>query len=318
MKLRGVDLNLLVILDALLEEGHVSRAADRLGLSQPATSSALERCRQLFGDRLLERAAGGMRRTPRAEALRPRLREALVGLGDVLNLPEVPLAELRQTVRLLMADSLAALLLGPLVAALSRSAPGLDVVVQPWQGAPAALEGLARGTLDLAVSVIPPSGPDLRREELLREEYVVAMRRGHPALEGFDLERWLAFPHVLVSARGEMRGALDEALARHGRTRRVGCVVPHFLLVPPLLLGSDLIALLPGGSILGAMREGLSVLEPPVAVDGFPIHLAWHRRREGDPAVRHVAATLQAVARAPTCDLHPVSLKTASSQERPA
>ncbi|MDO9503516.1 LysR family transcriptional regulator [Falsiroseomonas sp.] len=318
MKLRGIDLNLLVILDALLEEAHVSRAADRLGLSQPATSSALERCRQLFGDRLLERAAGGMRRTPRAEALRPRLKDALAGLGGVLDLPEVPLAALRQTVRLLMADSLAARLLGPLVAALSRSAPGLDVVVQPWQGAPAALEGLARGTLDLAVSVIPPSGPDLRREELLREEYVVAMRSGHPALEGFDLERWLAFPHVLVSARGEMRGALDEALARQGRVRRVGCVVPHFLLVPPLLLGSDLIALLPGGSILGAMREGLAVLQPPVAVEGFPIHLALHRRREGDPAVRHVAATLQAVARATACELHPVSLNTAVAEERPA
>jgi len=298
MKLRGVDLNLLVILDALLEEAHVSRAADRLGLSQPATSSALERCRHLFGDRLLERASGGMRRTPRAEALRPRLKEALAGLGEVLDLPEVPLAELRQTVRLLMADSLAALLLGPLVAALSRSAPGLDVVVQPWQGGAAALDGLARGTLDLAVSLIPPAGPDLQREELLREEYVVVLRRGHPALDGFDLERWLAHPHVLVSTRGDMRGALDEALARLGRTRRVGCVVPHFLLVPPLLLGTDLIALLPRGAIAEGMREGLVVLEPPVAVEGFPVHLAWHRRREGDPAVRHVAATLRAVARA--------------------
>lgn len=311
MKLRGVDLNLLVILDALLEEAHVSRAADRLGLSQPATSSALERCRQLFGDRLLERASGGMRRTPVAEALRPRLREALAGLGDVLALSEVPLAELRQTVRLLMADSLAALLLGPLMSALSRSAPGLDVVVQPWQGGAAALDGLARGTLDLAVSMIPPAGPDFRREELLREDYVVAMRSGHPALDGFDLERWLAYPHVLVSTRGDMRGALDEALARYGRTRRVGCVVPHFLLVPPLLLGSDLIALLPGGAILGAMREGLTVLEPPVVVEGFPVHLAWHRRREGDPAVRHVAATLQAVARAARGEPHAISPDTA-------
>lgn len=318
MKLRGVDLNLLVILDALLEEAHVSRAADRLGLSQPATSSALERCRQLFGDRLLERAAGGMRRTPLADALRPRLREALGGLRAVLDLPEVPLAELRQTVRLLMADSLAALLLGPLVSALARSAPGLDVVVQPWQGGAAALDGLARGTLDLAVSLIPPAGPDLRRKELLREEYVVAMRRGHPALDGFDLERWLAYPHVLVSTRGDMRGALDEALARHGRTRRVGCVVPHFLLVPPLLLGSDLIALLPGGSILGGMREALVVLDPPVAVEGFPIHLAWHRRREDDPAVRHVAETLQAVARATAPEPRPRPASTALPRKRPA
>ena len=112
MNLRGVDLNLLVVLDALLEEAHVSRAAERLGLSQPATSSALDRCRHLFGDRLLERAAGSMRLTPKAEALRPRLKDALAGVVDVLAPPEVPLADLRQTVRLLMADNLAALLLG--------------------------------------------------------------------------------------------------------------------------------------------------------------------------------------------------------------
>jgi DNA-binding transcriptional LysR family regulator len=293
MNLRGVDLNLLVVLDALLEEAHVSRAAGRLGLSQPATSSALERCRQLFGDRLLERAAGGMRLTPKAEALRPRLKDALAGLVDVLAPPEVPLADIRQTVRLLMADSLAALLLGPLVAALSRSAPGLDLVVQPWQGAPAALEALTRGTLDLAASVFPAAGPDIRREALLREDYVVAMRHDHPAVAGFDLDRWLSWPHLLVSGRGEVRGALDETLARHGRVRRVGLVVPSFLLVPPLLIGSDLIALLPRRALASGLREGLAVLEPPVAVDGFPVHLAWHRRREADSAVRHVAATLR-------------------------
>ena len=296
MNLRGVDLNLLVVLDALLEEAHVSRAADRLGLSQPATSSALERCRHLFGDRLLERAAGGMRLTPKAEALRPRLKDALAGLVDLLAPPEVLLADLRQTVRLLMADSLAALLLDPLVAALSRTAPGLDLVVQPWHGAPAAMEALTRGTLDLAASVFPSAGPDIRREELLREGYVVAMRRDHPAVADFDLDRWLSYPHVLVSGRGEVHGALDEALARHGRVRRVGLVVPNFLLVPPLLLGSDLIALLPGRSIASEMRDGLAVLESPVAVEGFSVHLAWHRRREGDAGVRHVAATLREVA----------------------
>ncbi len=240
MNLRGIDLNLLVVLDALLEEAHVSRAADRLGLSQPATSSALERCRHLFGDRLLERATGGMRLTSKAEALRPRLKDALAGVVDVLAPPEVPLTDLHQTVRLLMADNLAALLLGPLVAALSRTALGLDLVVQPWHGAPAALEALTRGTLDhLAASVFGSVGADIRREELLRESYVVAMRHDHPAVAGSDLNRWLFYPHVLVSGRGEVRGALDEALARHGRTRRVGLVVPNFLLVPPLLLASD-------------------------------------------------------------------------------
>jgi DNA-binding transcriptional LysR family regulator len=296
MNLRRVDLNLLVVLDALLEEAHVSRAADRIGLTQPATSSALERCRHLFGDRLLERAPGGMRLTPKAEALRPRLKDALAGLVDVLALPEVPLGDLHQTVRVLMADSLAELLLGPLVSALSRTAPGIDLVVQPWHGAPAALDALTRGTLDLAASVFPSGGPDIRREELLREEYVVALRSSHPAVAAFDLDRWLSYPHVLVSGRSEVRGVLDEALERLGRVRRVGLVVPSFLLVPRLLRGSDLIAMLPRASIPPGMRDGLAIFEPPIAVEGFPVHLAWHRRREGDSGVRHVAATLKKVA----------------------
>ena len=298
MNLRGVDLNLLVVLDALLEEAHVSRAADRLGLSQPATSSALDRCRHLFEDRLLDRAAGGMRLTPKAEALRPRLKDALAGIVDVLAPPAVPLADLRQTVRLLMADNLAALLLGPLLGALARRAPGIDLVIQPWQGAAAAQEALARGTLDLAASVFGQVEADIRREELIREDYVVALRRGHPAIEGFDLDRWLAWPHILVSGRGERRGALDEALSRLGRARRVGLVVPNFLLVPPLLLASDLIALLPGRSIGSERRGDIAVLAPPIAVEGFPIHLAWHRRREGDAGVRHVAATIREALRA--------------------
>lgn len=295
MHLRGIDLNLLVVLDALLDEAHVSRAADRIGLSQPATSSALDRCRLLFNDRLLDRAAGGMRLTPKAEALRPLLKDALAGVEAVLAPPEVPLAALRQTLRLLMADNLAALLLGPLMAALSRTAPGLDLVIQPWQGAAAAEEALARGTLDLAASLFPQVAADIRREEVLREDYVVALRHGHPAIERFDLEAWLAWPHILVSGRGERRGALDEALARLGRTRRVGLVVPNFLLVPPLLLTTDLIALLPRRSISEAQRRDITLLAPPIPVEGFPIHLAWHRRRDGDPALRHVAATIREI-----------------------
>ncbi len=160
-----------------------------------------------------------MRLTPKAEALRPRLKDALAGVLDVLAPPEVPLVALRQTVRLLMADSRAGLLLEPMLTALSRSAPGLDLVVQPWHGAAAALEALTRGTMDLAASVFGAVGGDIRREELLHESYVVAMRRERPAAAGFGRDRWLAFPHVLVSGRGEVRGALDEALARHGRMR---------------------------------------------------------------------------------------------------
>jgi DNA-binding transcriptional LysR family regulator len=104
MNLRSVDLNLLVVLDALLDEAHVTRAAERLGLSQPAASAALDRCRHLFGDPLLERGRGLMRLTPRAEALREPIRSVLSQAEAVLGAPQTPLSEIRQVVRVVMSE----------------------------------------------------------------------------------------------------------------------------------------------------------------------------------------------------------------------
>ncbi len=293
MNLRSIDLNLLVILDALLDEAHVSRAAERIGLSQPAASSALDRCRQLFRDRLLERGQGGMVLTPKAQALAGPVKEVLGGVAALLGPRESDLATLRQTVRLVMADYPAAVIAPALRARLAVSAPGITLAILPWHGAAAALEGLGRGTVDLAVSVFPAADADFTRRELLRESYLVAMRRDHPAAETFDLDAWLADPHVLVSGRGEARTPVDEALARIGRARRIGMIVPSFSLVPPLLAGSDLLALLPSRCLPSSSQTGLVAHPPPIPVEGFPLHIAWHKRRASDPATRHVAALVE-------------------------
>lgn len=295
MNLRSIDLNLLVILDALLDEAHVSRAADRIGLSQPAASNALERCRHLFGDRLLERGAGGMVLTPKGQALSLPIKRVLADMTALLEPRETDLATLRQTVRLVMADHPAIVIAPALQAELAQSAPGITLAIMPWHGAAAALDGLGRGSIDLAVSVFPAMDADFTRKELLRESYRAAMRKDHPAAADFDLDAWLSFRHVLVSGRGETRGAFDEALARIGRVRQVGIVVPSFMMVPPLLVSSDLIALLPSRCLPESFRADLIALEPPIPVEGFPLHLAWHRRRNGDPGVRHVAALVEAL-----------------------
>jgi len=299
MNLRSVDLNLLVVLDALLDEAHVSRAADRLGLSQPATSSALERCRQLFNDPLLERGKGMMRLTPKAESLRAPIKNLLAGVTAVLDPPVADLATLRQTVRIVMADHPAVVIVGPLHQELAKSAPGIDLVIQPWHGAADALDGLAKGTIDLAASVFPKVDVSFRRQELLQEHYLVMMRKDHPAAAGFNLEKWLAFPHVLVSGRGHTRGALDEALAAHGKERRVGIVVPSFLMVPPLLAESDLIAMIPSLCVPKNAEKRFALSKPPIPVDGFALHLAWHVRRDQDPAVQHVASIIQRLLETP-------------------
>lgn len=295
MNLRSVDLNLLVVLDALLDEAHVSRAAERVGLSQPAASSALERCRHLFGDRLLERSRGTMLLTPKAQSLQQPIKDLLAQMTTLIDPTPPDLSTLHQTVRVVTADLPPTLLAGELYGQLASTAPGLTLALMPWHGAQEALDGLARGSADLAVSVFQAVERDFTRKELLREHYVVVMRKGHPAAKGFDLERWLAYPHVLVSGRGETHGALDEALSIRGRKRHIGLVVPSFLIVPPLLLGSDLIALLPSRILPPNAFEHFVTLAPPIPVDGFPLHVAWHRRSDRDPAVQHVARLIETV-----------------------
>ncbi|AMY68371.1 LysR family transcriptional regulator [Frigidibacter mobilis] len=290
MNLRSLDLNLLVILDALLDEAHVSRAADRLNLSQPAASAALQRCRHLFRDELLERGRGTMRLTPKAETLRAPLKSLLAGVTDLVDPVEPPLAQRQQVLRISMADYPALLVIGPLQRALASSAPGIDLVIQPWQGAEASRSGLIAGTTDIAISVLPGEEGELEVTGLLTEHYVIALRPGHPAVAGFDLGCWLDYPHILVSGRGDTRSPLDADLARMGRARRVGLVVPSFGMVPDLLRGSDMIAMLPS-RILPAAPDLVS-LPVPVPVAGFPLHLAWHRRRAKDAGLRHVASLL--------------------------
>ncbi|GAA5543461.1 MULTISPECIES: LysR substrate-binding domain-containing protein [Brucella] len=294
MNLRALDLNLLVILDALLDEAHVSRAADRLHLTQPAVSNALQRCRAVFADELLERGRGSMRRTARAEALRAPLKTLLSDVMALVDPPHVPLASIRQTIKICMADYPAIFVIKPLLQVLAADAPGIDIVVQPWHGAAAAKEALVSGASDLALSVFPDADDDLQRKHLLDETYRVVMRRDHPAARGFTLDHWLAYPHILVSGRGDTNSPADKILAEKGLKRRIGLVVPNFGMVPDLLKSTDMIAMLPSHCVLDADSD-LVAFPPPITVSGFPLHIAWHKRRQEDQALRYIVAQLSAI-----------------------
>lgn len=295
MNLRSIDLNLLVVLDALIDEAHVSRAADRVGLTQSAASAALQRCRHIFDDRLLERGRGTMRLTPKAESLRAPLKAWLAAAADMIDPPETPLAEIETVMRLCMADLPAMLVIEPLLTDLAASAPGIDLVLQPWHGVDAARRALAEGTTDIAVSAFPAAADDLHVEPLSHETYVVAMRDDHPSARDFTLDRWLTLSHIIVSGRGDTRTPVDAALARRGLRRRIGLVVPTFGMVPPLLRSSSMVALLPRRIVDGT--TGLTAFEPPIGTEGFTLSLAWHSRRRRDRALRHVADLLASLLR---------------------
>jgi DNA-binding transcriptional LysR family regulator len=296
MNLRAIDLNLLVVLDALLDEAHVSRAARRLNLSQPATSASLARLRRLFDDPLLERFDGAMRLTPTAESLRVRLKDLLAQTDALFELQPPALATVQRAVRVATADHMAARVTEQLHTRLAASAPGIDLVFQPYHGPESAVDGLMKATTDLAITRLPHAAPPIRREELFEERWRVLMRRDHPAASGFDLERWLAYPHVSVSGVGDPRGSSDETLAKMGLARRVSVVVPSFLIALPLLRASDLICLAPTHSLPLSEMEALVAFPPPVPIAPFTVHLAWHARHDADVATQHVANTLRTLA----------------------
>lgn len=289
MNLRSVDLNLLTILEALLEEAHVTRAAERLGMSQPAVSNALERCRRLFGDPLLVRGVGNMQLTPKAQRLRAPLRRALGELADLVSPVQPSLLDLHQTVRIAMPDFPANVVGASIYRAVAESAPGIPLNFHPWLGGVAALDDLARGAVELVFTVMSCQGASIRKMTLLQGRYVVMMCRDHPAAADFSLEKWLSYPHVQVSSSGDSDGVVDQALAKIHRHRQIGIVVPNFQMVPALLAHTHLIALVPHRCVQ-ADDPRFVVFEPPIQMDdGMEARLAWHARHDNDSGVQHVA-----------------------------
>jgi DNA-binding transcriptional LysR family regulator len=286
MRETHVDLNLLVVLQRLLETGSVTAAAERLRLSQPAVSRALGRLRDTFGDALFVRTPEGLRPTPRAEQLRAELGGVLSGIDALLAGPEAfSPAESTRTFNLATADYGAAVLLPRLLRELASSAPGVSVRVLPVGGSPDA--ALAEGDWDLLWAPRRKAGAGIVWTRLFEERFAFVVRKGHPATRRLlTLARFAAIPQIAIAPEGG-RGSnpLDDRLARLGARRRVVAQVPSFLVVPPLVAGTDLGVTLPRRSVeLLARRWELAVLDLPFDMPGFDLSQAWHERFRDDPA----------------------------------
>ncbi|PLZ03118.1 LysR family transcriptional regulator [Burkholderia sp. WAC0059] len=284
--LRRLDLNLLVTLDVLLDEHNVTRAAERLNLSQPSVSVQLGRLRSLFGDPLLLPGPRGMQPTAKADALREPLREALDALEQaVLPAGTFDPAQAERTWRIVASDYAESTILLPALGGLRAAAPLTRVAVVAV--APSAIAKQAEhGEIDLAFHTTAGVPPGLHRQALFDERYVLVGRAGHPRLKRKPTRaQFCRLEHVIVSPDGGgFRGVTDEVLAAVDLTRRVVLSVPHFLFVRSVVERTDLVAMLPERLVRG--MDALQVVEPPVEVPGYEMSMLWHERAHRDPAHR--------------------------------
>jgi len=285
--LASLDLNLLRVLDALLRERHLTRAAKGLGLSQPAASHALSRLREHLGDPLFVRSSAGLVPTPRAAALAPTLHGAMLALSEcVTGEPAFDPRTARNTFRISTADYGSFVMVPSLLELLSQKAPFVDVWVR--SAFTEIFAELARGDSDVHVGPIAQgaTAPGIRMIPLFEEEFVCVVRADHPRVgKALDLDTYADLPHVFVAPRGTPGGIVDVVLAKHKRTRRVAIAVPQFLLAPFLVSQSDMVVTI-GRRVAEAFAKmlPLRVLEPPVKIPSFLTQLVWHERTERDTA----------------------------------
>ena len=280
-----LDLSLLRVFRALSEEKHVTRAAQRLEMTQSATSHALARLRRVLADPLFVRAPRGVVPTERARELAPEV-SAVLARVDALMAPALPFHPGRLSRRFVLggADFAEMIFLPRLVPLLQRSAPGVDLAFRPT-GLDLA-EELERGQHELAIGVFrnPPSR--LLVKKLFEEQFVCLLRKGHPALEKpLGVEAWAGLMHVLVSPRGEGGGVVDDMLEKRKLRRRIVVRTATFLTAPLLVEASDCVTTLPR-RVAEAMVKGRSLVmfPPPLKLPGFSVTMAFHERSKHDPA----------------------------------
>lgn len=289
MDLRAVNLNLLAAFATLYDARSVTRAARRAGVTQSAMSNSLAQLRRLFDDPLFLRTARGIEPTPRADALAAPIRRGLLAFSEALMTPSFDPRTAERTFAVATSDYVELVLIPIVLRLLAEEAPGIRIEVRPW-GLHEVPPLLATGEADLMIGYYDRVPPNHRDSILFEERYVCVLRQGHPRVKRrLTLAAWTSIPHVLVSQKAGTTGSVDRALRAVGRSRTIGARVSHFLLVPPLVARTDMVAAI-GERVALAFAEpfGLRVFEAPIALPVGRVGMVHHVERETDPAHRYL------------------------------
>ena len=296
MNFRTLDLNLLRVFDAVMAEGNITRASERLSMTQPAVSNALKRLKDSVGEDLLTRLPRGVKPTAFGETLWQQVRESLGQLRQALEPGDYDATADNRVFRLAMVDAVAALLMPALMANFEALGAKAQIEVRPLVNRdPRDL--LAASEVDFAIGHFPEAVAGLvaqgslapaRHQRLAQSRYVCAMRRGHPLADGpLTLDAFCDAGHVLVSFSGRPHGFVDQALASVNRSRRVVLTVNQFSTAALVAIGSDLLTVLPEGFLpVTGYADQLVVRDLPVAPGTVFVDALWHVRHDRSSAHR--------------------------------
>jgi DNA-binding transcriptional LysR family regulator len=303
--MESLDLNMLATLDALLQEGSVTGAARRVGLSTPAMSHALARIRECLGDPMLVRAGRSMRLTPRAEALKTRV-HSVVTEARLTLAPEKPFvaSELKRTFVVHASDYVLTILGLAVDRTLCEEAPHVGIRFVPNGNDDAAQ--LREGGSDLAVGIYGDLPQEMRSKQLMTDRFVVAIRDGHKKIgKRLTLEQLVQTPHIQVAPRGKPGGYIDDVLSAQGLHRFVARAVPYFVTALQLASQTDYVLVISERIARQfAPSLGLRILEVPLDLRPYALSLVWHPRFDGDAGHRFVREVFYRTARAITGALH--------------
>ena len=297
MNLSAVDLNILVVLDAVLSEQNVTRAAARIGRSQPATSHALNRARELFKDPLLLRVRGGLQVTARGRLIAPKIRRILRELGAVLDAQTDFDPAALESVTIAATDYASFVLLPLFFEIVAAVAPRLIVRLRTAEGLNA-LDPVVSGAVDVALGTFPNVPAGLRTKELFHDQFVCVRRKApRKRREPVSIDEFAALRHVLVASPASGRGPVDYALERTGRSRHVAAFVPHFLVAPSIVAATNLV-LTTGRRIAERLAPalGLETFAPPLRLEPFAVRMVWHPRTEDDSVGHWLRSVLKQAA----------------------
>ena len=279
--MKSQELHLIHVFDAIMTERSITRAADRLAMTQPAVSNVVSRMRHHWGDPLFIRKGRNIEPTSYAISLWHQIKDPIYELNKAISTTEFDPSTSKRRFRVAVTEVTVGLIWAELTEQLNKLAPGVDLHAVPYRS-DSTYEDLKESNIDIAIGFLTEHDRSLRSTLLVQGGLRLAMRKGHPLAKiNISMDEFIEAEHLMVSLSGEARGQIDTHLNQHNLSRRIAVTVNHFAVVPKILLNSDLICAVPIVlSNSSDFNNDLFFTELPFEIEPMYIYSIWHARND--------------------------------------